>query len=125
MLDGIFDLHVCHKEKNLNFPLSIGRNNTGDIYSSKDAIELLDKLLEKSHPITRVNKGNSRKIDVNNGTALKSSRNMRFPIANFILDKKFLTDKKKKLRELSDAYGLLTDEDKKIVDMWSQILEEL
>ena len=125
VLDGIFDLYVGHKEKKLNFPLSIRRNNKGDIYSSNDAIELLDKLLEKSYSCTRVNKGNSRKIDTKNGTAIKSSRNMRFPMADFILNKDFLTEKMKITRKLSAAYEQLTNEDKKIVDMWKQILEEL
>lgn len=125
VLDGIFDLHVSHKEKKLNFPLSIRRDNANDIYSSKDTKELVDKLLEKSYSFTHANKGNSRKIDTKKRTAIKPFRNMRFPIANCILYKEFITDKKKIMGKLSDAYEQLTNEDKKIVAMWSQILEEL
>ncbi len=125
VLDGIFDLYIIHKEKKLNFSLSIRRDKTGDIYSSKDAIKLLDELLEKSYSCTRVNKGNSRKIDAKNGAAIKPYRNMRFPIANFIIYKDFLSEKKKIMRKLLEAYEKLTVEDKKIVDMWKQILKEL
>lgn len=125
VLDGIFDLHVSHKEKKLNFPLSIRRDSTGDIYSSKDTKELVDMLLEKSEPVNRSVKGNSHKTSNKNEGGVIPPRNMRFPMVDFILYKDFLTEKKKIMRKLSDAYERLTDDDKKIVGMWKQILEEL
>jgi hypothetical protein len=125
VLDGIFDLHVRHKEKKLFFPLSIKRENTNDIYSFKNTMEFVNKLLEKPSSFTSTDKSKSQKNDTTNGTAIKPFRNIRFPIANFILDKVFLAEKKEIMKKLADAHELLTEDDKKIVDMWSQILEEL
>ena len=123
VLDGIFDLYVCHKEKKLNFPLSIRRDNIGDIYSSKDTKELVDMLLEKADSIPHADKGESRKTGNKNEAGVISPRNIRFPMANFILNKNYLTEKMEIIRKLSDAYERLTDDDKKIVDIWSQILK--
>lgn len=125
ILDGIFDLHVSHKEKELDFPLYIRRDNISEIYSFEDTKELIDKLLEKSVPITRGNNGKARKKGDKKGAGDNIPRNIRFPIPNFILDKGFFAEKKDILGKLSDSYEWLTGNDKNLVDMWCQIFKQL
>lgn len=115
---GMFDLKI--KCKDLSFSLSIKRTNDDEVHSDKDIECLLDDLFT----ISDFPGGGTKSIQVEQGTGVKKSfRNIRFPMDKFILNKELLSEKREILNKLKPELDRLSEDNKAMVKMWSQIIE--
>lgn len=105
-----------------SFPLSIKRINSDVIHSQKDINQLMEDLLMRPKISFGKNNNNKLKGSTNIGNI---SRNVRFPMFDFLSDKIFLNKKRNILDKLKPEINRLSDSnDKNIINIWSQIIEQ-
>jgi len=107
-----------------SFPLSIKRINSDEVHSQKDINQLMEDLLMR--PKTSFGKENNNTSKLKGSTNIGNiSRNVRFPMFDFLSDKIFLNEKRDILDKLNREINRLSDSnDKDIINIWSQIIEQ-
>lgn len=122
--NGIFDIRV--RKNWLDFRLPVKRILKIEIYSNEDIKGLISDLLDTSD-IAYTTVGGCKRGDRSGNQpklSAKQAPNIRFPMASVLLDIKVLLRKRKIIEKLSNVQDRLSDDERKLFAMWSNILEE-
>ncbi|HPM09151.1 MAG TPA: hypothetical protein PK941_01730 [Paludibacter sp.] len=122
--ENMFDLII--DVKGYSFPLSIKRINSDVIHSQKDINDLMEDLMMLPRTLSGKKKNNNTKRLAESVNSSSASKNVRFPMFDFLSDKDILDKKRKILEKLKPEINRLSDNsnDKDIINIWSQVIEQ-